>query len=103
MQPYDYDKTDGKKEEENNVIDYSEAVKIAYTESEHMQRYLNTAIKVVTEINKTFKPIWRFTYEIVSREEECVKVANRDPDNLLVLWIPGGNIYCEELKVSNTL
>ena len=43
-----------KKEEENNVIDYSEAVKIAYTESEHMQRYLNTAIKVVTEINKTF-------------------------------------------------
>jgi hypothetical protein len=97
------DKTDGKKEEENNVIDYSEAARIAYTESEHMQRYLNTAIKVVTKINKTFKPIWRFTYEIVSREEERVKVANRDPDNLLVSWIPGGNIYCEELKVSNTL
>ena len=59
------DKTDGKKEEEeeeNNVIDYYEAVRIAYTESEHMQRYLDTTIKVVTEINKTFKPIWEFTY-----------------------------------------
>ena len=59
------DKTDGKKEEEeeeNNVIDYYEAARIAYTESEHMQRYLDTTIKVVTEINKTFKPIWEFTY-----------------------------------------
>ena len=58
------DKTGGKKEEEkgNNVIDYYEAARIAYTESEHMQRYLDTTIKVVTEINKTFKPIWEFTY-----------------------------------------
>ena len=84
MQPYDYDKTDGKKEEENNVIDYSEAVKIAYTESEHMQRYLYTTIKVVTEINKTFKPIWRFTYKISGGEEARIKLVKRDPDNLLV-------------------
>jgi hypothetical protein len=85
------DKTDGKKEEEeeeNKTIDYYEAVRIAYTESEYMQRYLYTTMKVVTEINKTFKPIWEFTYKISGGEEKRVKLVKRDPDNLLVSWIP---------------
>jgi hypothetical protein len=44
---------------ENKVaIDYYEAVRIAYTESEYMKKYLNTTIKEdVKEIDKTFKPI----------------------------------------------
>jgi hypothetical protein len=40
------------------------------------------------EINKTFKPIWEFTYKISGAEEERVRVVNRDPDNLFVSWIP---------------
>jgi hypothetical protein len=32
------DKTDVKKEEENKIIEYYEAVKIAYTQSEYMQK-----------------------------------------------------------------
>jgi hypothetical protein len=32
------DRTDGKKEEESNVINYHEVVRIAYTENEHMQK-----------------------------------------------------------------
>ena len=79
------DKTDGKKE--NNVIDYYEAVRIAYTESKHMQKYLDTTIKNVTEINKTFKPIWEFTCKISGGEEERVRLVKRDPDNLIVSWI----------------
>jgi hypothetical protein len=89
------DKTDCKKGE-NKIMDYYyEAVKIAYTESEYMQKYLDTTIKDVTEINKAFKPIWEFTYKISGGEEERVKLVNRDPDNLLVSWIPGRRIYCE--------
>jgi hypothetical protein len=28
-----------------------------------MKKYLDTKIKDVNEINKTFKPIWKFTYK----------------------------------------
>jgi hypothetical protein len=34
----------------NKIIDYYEAVRIAYTESEYMQKYLDTTIKDVVEI-----------------------------------------------------
>jgi hypothetical protein len=87
------DRTDGKKEgrkeNKNNVIDYYEAVRIAYKESEHMQKYLDTTIKDVTEIDKTFKPIWEFTYKISGGEEKRIRLVTRDPDNLLVSWISG--------------
>jgi hypothetical protein len=45
-----------------------------------MQKYLDKTINDVAEINKTLKPIWKFTYKISGGEEER-------PDNLLVSWI----------------
>ena len=52
-----------------------------------MQKYLDKTIKDVKEINKTFKPIWEFTYKISGGEEERIRLVKRDPDNLLVSWI----------------
>ena len=80
---------------DNKTIDYYEAVRIAYIENKHMQKYLNGTINDVREINKTFKPIWEFTYKISGGEEERIRLVNRDPDNLLVSWIPGERIYYE--------
>jgi hypothetical protein len=47
-----------------------------------------------TEINKTFKPIWKCIYKISGGEEEQVRLVKRDPANLLVSWIPSEKIYC---------
>jgi hypothetical protein len=79
-------RTDGKSD--NKTIDYFEAVRVAYIENKHMQKYLDGTIKDVTEINKTFKPIWEFTYGISGGEDERIKLVKRDPDNLLISWIP---------------
>jgi hypothetical protein len=76
------DRTDDKTE--NKTIDYYEAVSIAFAENKHMQKYLDKTIKDVTEINKTFEPIWQFTYKISGGEEERVRLVKRDPDNLIV-------------------
>ena len=70
-------------------IDYYEAVRIAYTERKYMQKHFESVIKDIAEINKGFKPIWEFTYRIVNEEKERVKVVNRDPNNLLLSWVPG--------------
>ena len=53
-----------------------------------MKKYLDRTIKDVIEINKTFKPIWKFIYKISGGEEERIRLVNRDPDNLFVSWIP---------------
>jgi hypothetical protein len=50
-------------------IDYYEAVRIAYTNSEYMQKYIDSPIKDITEINKGFRCIWEFTYRIVNEEK----------------------------------
>jgi hypothetical protein len=88
-------------EDGNAAVDYYEAARIAYTNGQYMKKYLDSKINDISEINKCFRPIWEFTYKIVSGEEKRVRLVNRDPDNLLVSWIPGEEIYCEELKVSN--
>jgi len=50
-----------------------------------MRKYIDSEIKDVDkEINKTFRPIWEFTYKISGVEEKRVRLVNRDPDNLLV-------------------
>ncbi len=50
-----------------------------------MRKFINSGLKDVDrEINKTFKPIWEFTYKIVGREEKRVRLVKGDPDNLLV-------------------
>jgi hypothetical protein len=42
-------------------------------------------LQISGEINKVFRPLWTFTYIIVSEEEKKrVKVVSKDPDNLLV-------------------
>jgi flagellar hook-associated protein FlgK len=54
-----------------------------------MRKYIDSEIKDdVKEINKTFRPIWEFTYKIVGADETRVKLVNRDPDKLLVSWVP---------------
>ena len=56
-------------------------------------------MKQSEEIDKRFRPIWEFTYRIVSGEEKKrVKVVNKDPDNLLVQWVPGGKTVTEILE-----
>ena len=81
-------------------IDYYEAVRIAYTNRESMQKYIDSPIKDITEINKGFKPIWEFTYRIVNEEKERVRVVNKNPDNLLVSWVSGGMTLTEILKAN---
>jgi hypothetical protein len=94
------DKTDKKKQGNDTTLDYYEAVRIAYTDRENMQKYIDSPIKDITEINKGFRRIWQFTYRIVSGEEERVRVVNKNPDNLLVSWVPGGMTLTEILKAN---
>jgi hypothetical protein len=80
--------------------DYYEAARIAYNEREYMQKYIDSPIKDITEIDKGFRRIWQFTYRIVNEEKERVRVVNKNPDNLLVSWVPGGMTMTEILKAN---
>ena len=82
---------DKSEEGEGKTVDYYDSARIAYKNGYYMRRFIDSEIKDVDrEINKTFKPIWEFTYKIVCADEKRVRLVNRDPDNLLVQWIPGG-------------
>jgi hypothetical protein len=87
-------------ERKGKEIDYYEAVRVALIESEYMQMHLGSVIKDITEINKGFKPIWKFTYRILNEEKKRVKVVNKDPGNFLVSWILGGMTLREKLKAN---
>ena len=89
------------REENEPTIDYYEAAKIAYTDGQYMRKYLDSGIDIA-EINKWYRPIWEFTYKIVNEEKERVRVVNKNPDNLLVSWIPGGMTLTEILKANMT-
>jgi hypothetical protein len=39
-----------------------------------MQKYIDSTIRDITEINKGFRRIWQFTYRIVNGEEGGVRV-----------------------------
>ena len=81
-------------------IDYYEAVKIAYTQCERMRKHFDSP-KGINNLNKDNKALWGFTYKIVSGEEkDRVKVVNKNPDNLLVSWAPGGMTLTEILKAN---
>jgi hypothetical protein len=83
------------------TIDYYEAARIAYTGREYMRKFIDAEINV-EEINKGFRPLWEFTYKIVSGEEgKRVRVINRDPDNLQVQWVPGGQTLTEIFREMN--
>lgn len=99
------DRTDKKKKQGNDTttitittIDYYEAARIAYINREYMRKYIDWELNI-REINKRFRPIWEFTYRIVSgKEKDRVEVVNRDPDSLLVQWVPGGKTITEILE-----
>jgi hypothetical protein len=88
------------KEENESTIDYYEAVRIAYRDGRYMRKYLDSEIDIA-EINKWYRPIWEFTYRILYEDKKRVKVVNKDPDNLLVSWVPGGMTITEILKELN--
>jgi hypothetical protein len=44
--------------------------------------------------------LWEFTYKILNEEKERIKVVNKDPDNLLVQWVPGGMTLSEILQAN---
>jgi hypothetical protein len=87
-------------ERKGNGINYYEAVRIAYTESEYMRKHFDSP-KGINNLNKDNKVLWEFTYRILNEEKERVKVVNKDPDNLLVKWVPGGMTLSEILKANS--
>jgi hypothetical protein len=72
------DKTEEEGQENGRaaVVDYYEAARIAYKNGYYMRKYIDSEIKDVDkEINKTFRPIWEFTYKIVGADETRVKLV----------------------------
>jgi hypothetical protein len=95
------DVINGKTEKKGyETIDYYEAVRISYTESEYMRKYFDSP-KGINNLNKYNKVLWEFTYRILYEEEKRVKVVNKDPDNLLVSWMSGGMTLREKLKTNS--
>jgi hypothetical protein len=81
------------------TIDFYEAVRIAYTESEYMRKHFDSP-KGINNLNKDNKVLWEFAYRILYEEKKRVKVVNKDPDNLLVQWVPGGMTLAEILEAN---
>jgi hypothetical protein len=77
---------------EETTLEYFEAVRIVYLkDTQYFIEYFGgdeAGDICYDEINKNFKGLWHLTYRFVN-EEQRVRVANRDPDNLLVSWVPG--------------
>jgi hypothetical protein len=88
-----------KKQEYEITIDFYEAVRIAYTESEYMRKHFDSP-KGINNLNKDNKVLWEFAYRILYEEKKRVKVVNKDPDNLLVQWVPGGMTLAEILEAN---
>ena len=77
------------------------AARIAYANGQYMRKYIDSKLTDIAIINKTFRPIWELTYKIVSGEEkDRIRVVNKNPDNLLVSWVPGGMNLTEILKAN---
>jgi hypothetical protein len=57
--------------------------------------------KGINNLNKDNIALWDFTYRILYEEKKGVKVVNKDPDNLLVSWVPGGMTLREKLKANS--
>jgi hypothetical protein len=82
----------GGEQQQLTTIEYFEAVRLAYLKNtRYFIEYFGSNdddISHIDEINKNFEGLWRLTYRFVN-EEQRIKIVNRDPDNLLVSWIPG--------------
>ena len=62
------------KTEKKGTIDFYEAVRIAYTESEYMRKHFDNP-KSINNLNKDNKALWKFTYRILNEEKQRVKVS----------------------------
>jgi hypothetical protein len=84
------DKTTTKEEGEETTIEYFEAIRIAYLKNTQyfIEYFGSDGDLTYDEINKNFEGLWSLTYHFVN-EEQRIKVVNRDPNNLLVSWVPG--------------
>jgi hypothetical protein len=69
--------------QEYRTVNYYDAIRIAYQNSEDVREYLRCSIE---DINKDLQIIWKFTYRILNLERR-VKVVNKEVDNLQVSWI----------------
>jgi hypothetical protein len=78
-------------QQQQTTIEYFEAVRIAYLkDTRYFIEYFGGDEADISqdEINKNFEGLWCLTYRFVN-EEQRIKVVNRDPDNLLISWMPG--------------
>jgi hypothetical protein len=82
----------GEGKQQKTTIEYFEAVRIVYLkDTQYFIEYFGCDDKgdlTYDEINKNFRGLWRLTFRFVN-EEQRIKVVNRDPNNLLVSWVPG--------------
>jgi hypothetical protein len=49
--------------------------------------YICRGVSDMNKIDKNLEALWEFTYSMVNTEDR-IKIVNKDPDNLLVSWIP---------------
>ena len=68
----------GQKRKDMKPIDFYEAARIAYTESEYMRKHFDSP-KGINNLNKDNKALWEFTYRILNEEKKRVKVVNKRP------------------------
>jgi hypothetical protein len=64
---------DRTKKKGSDTIDFYEATRVAYTESESMRKHFDSP-KGVNNLNKDNKPLWKFTYRILYEEKKRIKL-----------------------------
>ena len=73
---------------ENNPINYYETVSMAYLESDELREYLAPDVTDIKQVDKNLKTLWPFTYRIVNESQDMIQVTDKNPNNLLIKWIP---------------
>jgi hypothetical protein len=64
---------------------------------------ISIALRGINNLNKDNKALWEFTYRILHEEKERVRVVNKNPDNLLVSWVPGVLLVIQAQIFSNSV
>ena len=82
---------------ENNPINYYEAVRMAYLETDELREYLGPDVTDIKQIDNNLKTL-AFSYRIVNESREIIQAVDRNPDNLLMKWIPDALIPKECIK-----
>ena len=77
-----------KRRTSSNPINYYDAVRMAYLESDELREYFGPNVTDITQIDKKLSILWPFTYRVVIESQEMIQVIDRNPDNLLMKWNP---------------